>query len=517
MTSISGLVSLPNIAQFLLTILSLYILQTFVYAFFQSPVRHIPGPWWARVSQIPLKRAILQSRRSSYASSLLQKYGRVVVIAPGQVHTNDPDAMKTIYNKNSRKTDFYANQGTWKGVTNTLGHRTYADAAPMRRRMLSCFSDRNLAKLVQNISSHVNDLVNLIDKHRSEDLNIAIPMRLFALDVIADVLWGEQNCLLTSYEDGTVPPFLRRFNAFSTYSPMKSFLPGFDTYVSYFGTARWRKLRKDAMDVDLNVREALARWNGCHDERDKDVLSMLKSMEAEDRLPDDYIPAHMVEMLGAGSVTTALTACHVCWQLAHHDDVQSRLREELKTALPDITAMDLWKTNALPLLDAVIRETMRVKPIIPGPQQRILGDDLVVSNMTVGQLHRTILGQRQKNAYKIAQIPRGTIASCAAHDQQRLGSVFSDPESWVPSLWLDGNATDAMHYNWIPFGYGARQCPGLNLGLTELKYIIGTLFRRFHVMPPKQQELDGNETQDTFLAVFKRGALWLRFEDVSLK
>lgn len=283
----------PTISVFL-AIPLLYFLHSFVYAFFLSPVAHIPGPWWARLSQLPLKIAILQSKRSSYASNLLQRYGGVVVIAPDQIHTNDPEAMKIIYNKNSRKTDFYANQGTFKGVTNTLGHRRYADAAPMRRRMMSCFSDRNLLKLVQNISSHVDDLVHAIERHAGEDLNIAVPMRLLALDVISDVLWGEQKRLLHSYEDGSVPPFLRRFNAFSTYSPMRSFLPGFDTYVVYFGSARWKGLRKDAMDVDVNVRQALASWEGGHDERDKDVLSMLKSMEVEDRMSDDYIPSHMV-------------------------------------------------------------------------------------------------------------------------------------------------------------------------------------------------------------------------------
>lgn len=107
------------------------------------------------------------------------------------------------------------------------------------------------------------------------------------------------------------------------------------------------------------------------------------------------------------------------------------------------------------------------------------------------------------------------IASCAACDQQRLASVFPDPEAWIPDRWLDGNATDQMHHNWMAFGYGARQCPGLNLGLTELKYIIGTLFRKFRALPPKESGRDGNETQDTFLAIFKRGALWLRFEELS--
>jgi hypothetical protein len=75
-------------------------------------VRHIPGPWWARISKLPLLRATYVIRRSKYASDLLAGYGPIVVIAPDQVHTNDASAMQTIDGRKSLKTPFYAGMGS---------------------------------------------------------------------------------------------------------------------------------------------------------------------------------------------------------------------------------------------------------------------------------------------------------------------------------------------------------------------------------------------------------------------
>jgi cytochrome P450 len=107
----------------------------------------------------------------------------------------------------------------------------------------------------------------------------------------------------------------------------------------------------------------------------------------------------------------------------------------------------------------------------------------------------------------ISQIPPGIIASTAAYDQGRLASVYPEPESWQPSRWLD--ATDEMHLNWTPFGHGARACPGSNLAMTELKYMIGTIFRLHRVEPPKQESRSwrylcvGREIWELLVAFFK--------------
>jgi cytochrome P450 len=339
-------------------------------------VRHIPGPWWARVSKLPLLRATYERRRSKYASDLLARYGPIVVIAPDQVHTNDASAMQIIYNRKSLKTPFYSGMGSWKGVTSTLGFVDYPSAAPTRNNLIQIFQNRNLATLVENISSHVTEFCHVIDEKSKagQDVDGVVLFRLLALDIVTDVLWNEQKTLLSKASDSTkdddTSAFLKRFHAFSTYNAMKSFIPGFDLYTRYFGTAKWRALRQDCSDMDVTAKEALSRWNSGGEHRDRDVLSMMismdKAVDERKRVPKEHIPAYMVEMLAAGSSTTSHTATFTCFELANHPDIQAKLHQELVDKFPDPATIDQKEMMDMPYLDAVLRETMRLMPMIPG-------------------------------------------------------------------------------------------------------------------------------------------------------
>ncbi|KAK4570473.1 hypothetical protein LTR86_002553 [Recurvomyces mirabilis] len=371
-----------------LCVLALYAVNIVIRFYLLSPVRNVPGPWWARVSKLPLLWATYQKRRSQYASDLLAQYGPIVVIAPNQIHTTDEAAMKVIYNRHSLKTSFYAGMGSWKGVTSTLGFVDYRSAAPTRNNLIQCFQNKNLETLVENLSAHIGEFCDLIRSKKGQDVDGIVLFRLLALDIVTDVLWGERKTLL-SEESRSTPVFLRRFHAFSSYNATKSFIPGFDLYVRLFGTAKWKQLRQDCSDMDITAKEALRRWDEEGNHRDRDVLSMLRSMDdAEEkgaRLPSDHIPAYMVEMLAAGSSTTSHTATFACWQLTRHPEAAKKLQQELYDQFPrEILERKLMD---LPYLDAVLRETMRLMPMIPGPLERYLPEDVTVDGIKVDAQH----------------------------------------------------------------------------------------------------------------------------------
>lgn len=461
-----------------------------------SPVKHIPGPWYARISKLPLKYATFQKRRTEYVTDILNRYGPIAVIAPNQVHTTDDAAMKTIYDKTALKTPFYASMGQWKGVTSTLGFVDYASAAPSRNNLIQCFQNKNLATLVENIQSHVEDFLELLERKAksNEPVDGVVVFRLLALDIVTDVLWGEKDRLLNNYEEDKSPVFLQRFHAFSTWNAMKSFIPGSDTYVRYFGSKKWKGLRNDCNDMDITAKDALRRWEASKNNlnREKDVLSMLQSMNKTKApaVPTEEIPAYMVEMLAAGSSTTSHTAAFACWLLARHVEIQEKLQEELSVAFLDRNILDIRLAMDLPLLDGVIRETMRMYPMIPGPLERYLGKDL------------SIAGHR---------VPKGVIASTAALNQGQLDDVYPQPQKWLPERWI--NANERMKLNWIPFGTGCRSCPGANLALTELKYMLAMIFLDFTAVVPDNMEDDKRlDLADVFAAGSKSGHCWLKFQ-----
>ncbi|KAK3686430.1 hypothetical protein LTR37_019818 [Vermiconidia calcicola] len=472
-----------------------YILWNLFYAFFISPVRHVPGPFLSRISIVPYRWATFKVRRSAYAHGLIERYGPIVVIAPDQVHTSDDEAMKVIYDRSSIKTRFYSNMGSWKGVVTTLGKLDYAAAGPTRTNLLQCFQNRNLEALTERIDAHVFQFVDIMKAKARESENVdgVVWFRLLALDIVTDVLWGEDTDLLGHAGSGT-PAFLRRFFAFSKYNALKSFIPAVETVVKNVGPPKWAQLRQDCLDMDVTAREALARWNEKDVKtHDRDVLSMLSNLEnAEDpqnRILSEHLPAYMVEMMAAGSSTTSHTAAFACWALANHPEAQTRLRQELFQVFPDAFDLDMKATQKSEFLDAVIKETMRMWPMIPGPLERYLGKPIQVNGLTV---------------------PPGVIASTSALTSGRNADVYPEPGKWKPERWLD--ATERMRLNWTPFGYGSRICPGMNLAVAELKYMIGATFRNMRAVQPKGIDWESIEMVDVFAAGTKSGHCWLRFE-----
>lgn len=440
-------------------------------------------------------------QRTAWVVSIMQQYpdSDSVVIAPDQVHTTDEVAMKIIYDKTAIKSRFYASMGSWKGVKSTLGFVDYASAAPTRNNLIRCFQNQNLALLVDTIQSHVLELVEVLRRHAKvgTEFDGVVCFRLLAIDVVTDVLWGEENTLL-SQMDATTPAFLRRFHAFSQWNALKASVPGADLFVTLFGSKKWRTLRFECSQLDITAKEALARWNEKGSTKhSRDVLSMMKAMEKEQdprkMLPNDHIPAYMVEMLAAGSSTTSATIAFACFLLARNPDMQSELREELRAAYPDANEIDPSETVKLPFLEAVLKETMRMYPMIPGPLERHLGKPIELQGI---------------------MIPPGVVASTAAYTQGRLAEVFPAPNDWRPRRWLDASTEqrERMELNWLPFGTGSRSCPGSNLAMTELKYMLGTIFRIFETTVPKGHEQDDLELKDIFAAGPKSGHVWLKFD-----
>lgn len=251
--------------------------------------------------------------------------------------------------------------------------------------MTRCFQNKNLATLVETMSAHIHEFCDVLQSKAGEDIDGVVLFRLLALDIVTDILWGEKKTLLSNISDST-PVFLRRFHAFSSYNALKSFIPGFDTYTRFLGTRRWRQLRQDCSDMDVTAKEALARWESEDVHRDRDVLSMLQSMAAAEderkRVPNSHIPAYMVEMLAAGSSTTSHTATFVCFELSQHSEAAEKLRKELEYTFPT-GEIEEPKLMDLPYLDAVIRETMRMLPMIPGPLERYLPEEVEVNGVKV--------------------------------------------------------------------------------------------------------------------------------------
>ncbi|KAK2811125.1 hypothetical protein FQN50_002461 [Emmonsiellopsis sp. PD_5] len=168
-----------------------------------------------------------------------------------------------------------------------------------------------------------------------------------------------------------------------------------------------------------------------------------------------------------GSSTTADFLSVLFWNLSLPENrrYQDRLQHELLTAgiIPG-AEMDLSTIQQLPYLNCVLRETFRTDPPIPFGLPRVVKE----KNRDV-----TVMGIR---------IKPGTTISTQPYSIHRDPNTFHNPDVWDPDRWdipITSPAYRQMLRMFMPFGYGARMCPGINVAWAEIRLVTARIYTMY--------------------------------------
>jgi cytochrome P450 len=119
-----------------------------------------------------------------------------------------------------------------------------------------------------------------------------------------------------------------------------------------------------------------------------------------------------------------------------------------------VTAGDPEKALAAPYLEAVVKETLRINPVIPVVSRR-----LVVPSRLGG-----------------IDFPAGVQVVPCAHLAHRRPEAFRSPEIFRPERFLERQFGPSEYF---PFGGGMRRCLGMGLAMMEMKLVIAAAFSRW--------------------------------------
>lgn len=203
------------------------------------------------------------------------------------------------------------------------------------------------------------------------------------------------------------------------------------------------------------------------------------------------IASEVLDHASAGHETSAITLTFLFHELSLRPSLQRRLQDELKTLEPGIVYPPLSpdggldpntlpalptpkQLDALPLLHALLMETLRLHPAIPGPQPRVT--PFTPDGVTLGPY---------------TNIPGGMRVSASPMCLHRNDSVFPEPESWIPERWLlesGVNETELQErHRWFwAFGSGGRMCIGSNLAMAQMKLIVAAVLSSFRLIKADQ-------------------------------
>ncbi|NJN14813.1 MAG: cytochrome P450 [Oscillochloris sp.] len=187
-----------------------------------------------------------------------------------------------------------------------------------------------------------------------------------------------------------------------------------------------------------------------------DVLSML--MQARDEEDGSMLSEH--DLLGhaellfiAGHETSSNALSFTLLLLSQHPDICADLVDEL-TGVLGADPPTVEQLRELPLLDRVIKESMRVLPPVPWNSRIAVAED-------------ELAGQKILPATEILM---------SIYHTHHLAEIYPDPERFDPTRW-EQHDYGIFEYN--PFSGGPRMCIGASFATMEIKLVLATLLQRF--------------------------------------
>jgi cytochrome P450 family 135 len=207
--------------------------------------------------------------------------------------------------------------------------------------------------------------------------------------------------------------------------------------------------------VDELLYPEIARRRALGDEvlsQSDDVFSALLLAEDEEgeRLSDVEVRDELVTLLLAGHETTATGLAWCLDLLLHAPAVRARALDRAKA--PPSGAADQSHER---YLDAVVKESLRLRPVIPGVGRVVRGEPFRVNGYT---------------------IPPGVEINPSIRVIHHREDLYPAAGEFRPERFLVEDPPDT--YTWIPFGGGTRRCLGASFALMEMRVVLDRVLER---------------------------------------
>ncbi len=247
----------------------------------------------------------------------------------------------------------------------------------------------------------------------------------------------------------------------------------------------WRRTVDNQVELDRRIYAEIAERRAVTDVEDrKDVLSRLMAAGDEtDRLDDTELRDQLVTLLLAGHETTASALSWALYELGRDPELLARSQAAADAAADGDAAGVAW-------LEAVLKESMRLHPIIP----------MVV---------RTLMKPARVGGH---DLPAGTTVGPSIVMSHQQEENFAEPDAFRPERFLpelSGAEAPSLHV-WIPFGGGVRRCIGAGFSLMEGAEVLHQVLRRYDIASieddvPKVRNITSVPRKGARIRVTRRG------------
>ncbi|KAK3569023.1 hypothetical protein QTP86_021576 [Hemibagrus guttatus] len=413
-----------------------------------------------------------------------QRYGPIYKVRGGDKHTIVLNSV-ALLEELMRKDDKFPTRGDmalWTeyrdmhdlgyGPVTEEGEKWYKLRSVLNKRMLHPKDSVKYENVVNDVvTDFIKRICHLRKMSSTGDLvpNMSNELYRFSLEGISRILFETRiGCL-----ENEIPPetqnFINSIAQMFTYTMALSVLPKWTrNYLPFWRryTSGWDGIFRFAGKlIDRKLVDIQKRL----DEDQEVAGEYLSYLLSNTNMREKDVYGSITELLLAGVDTTSNTMMWALYLLSQDPKAQDTLYQEVNSVINGDKIPTAEDINRMPYLKAVIKETLRMYPVVPMNARLLSEKDVIIGGhffpkKTTFIMHHYAIG----------------------HDE----TIFPEPKIFKPERWLRDRSERPSPFGSIPFGFGVRGCVGKRIAELEMHLALARIIKLFEVkLDPKVGEV----------------------------
>ncbi|KAA8913666.1 cytochrome P450 [Sphaerosporella brunnea] len=446
-----------------------------IYLLFFHPLARFPGPKIAAISELWYAYVYASGQSVWVLDEAHKKYGPVVRTSPNSLSFATSASIRDIYRqKNFLKASSFDDIDAVFEVPGLGTDKDPESHAKQRKLSNPAFTTSAVREYEPLINEYLDPFLKAIEE-RGKDVqgvNMEEWFKYLIFDTAGALSTGESFDALKGGVPHRWMKMVTGLLDMAAYHTVLSRITGIKFLLSLITPHLMVEERKFHTDW---IKDHVNRRIASPSDR-KDFLHHFIEKDGSTTCSVEQLYAHTSHFLPGTTETTAIVILATFYHLLKTPAAWHQLQEEIRRAFTSVEDINSTALSALPYLNAVLREGLRIMPGFSNGFPRYSPGAVVSGHF----------------------VPKGTVVSThhwtVVHDETN----FEAPYEFRPERWIDPNNGDTKEAS-QPFGLGSRNCIGQNLAWVLMRlYLAKTIFLYdLELVDPKQDWM--RESKSYFL------------------
>ncbi|KAI4465738.1 cytochrome p450 [Holotrichia oblita] len=324
----------------------------------------------------------------------------------------------------------------------------------MRSKVTHAYSSARINLQIPLMEEVAKELCQYLADREHQMIDVKETCAKYSTDVITTSAYGIRGNSFTDQKDNYRTVTAKIFSA-DLYRAFAFNLHYIAPYLlKFFGLTFLDKSVNKRLKVTYAEQMDMKLKTGTNRNDFLDFLIQLSKKETDSRFNTGHnaMISQAAQYFLAGFETIGSTFCYMLYELAKHQEHQERLRDEITSVMSNYDNINNNAIKEMLYLDMVLKETMRLYPVLPFLDRKIAKDYKIPDT--------NIILEKDTNVY---------ISIIGMHMDPQY---FPNPHKFDPERFSVENKANILPFTYLPIGAGPRICIGMYLLAIMYHFIL---------------------------------------------